>query len=186
MKGNGRSRVCLGLLRETASDRPNTHTHTSLSLFFPPACSVLQGRPFAAEEGEEKEIYLRRDTFQHERRRTEEGREIYPRAHCSRRTFPPKGKARNSETIEKLDLTVERGGSRRCTFAAANCTPSSSLISFLSRRRFPELHSELLFNQGSGVRCFLLPTIGFLYPLCARIRRPHLRDSSILHARPKG
>ena len=108
MKGNGRSRVCLGLLRETASDRPNTHTHTSLSLFFPPACSVLQGRPFAAEEGEEKEIYLRRDTFQHERRRTEEGREIYPRAHCSRRTFPPKGKARNSETIEKLDLTVER------------------------------------------------------------------------------
>ncbi len=82
--------------------------------------------------------------------------------HCSRGTFPPKGKARASETIEKLDLTVERRGSRRCTFAAANYTPSSSsLISFLSRRRFPELHSELLFNQGSGVRCFLLPTIGF-------------------------
>ncbi len=156
------------------------HTHTSLSLFFPPACSVLQGRPFAAEEEGEKEIYLRRDTFQHELTDGARARNVPPctaaeEHFCQKEKREPLRQSKNS--ISSLPvLTVERGGSRRCTFAAANYTPSSSLISFLSRRRFPELHFELLFNQGSGVRCFLLPTIGFLYPLCARIRMwPHLR-----------
>ncbi len=161
MKGNGRSRVCLGLLRETSSDRPNTHTHTPVFPSFHLHAVCFRGG-LLQRRRKRRRRFTSAGTHSSTSGRTEEGREIpFPRA-LQQRNISAKRKSESLWDNRKTrSHSRARGGSRRCTFAAANYTPSSSLISFLSRRRFPELHSELLFNQGSGVRCFLLPTIGF-------------------------